>query len=77
MSDQVQPLHQQPSQQGPSLSRQLLRNKAFMGQNFASPTDSIMSPCSAKLQAQKSKHLQRKPMRSFQEALRQSSQSEN
>ncbi|CCG82377.1 Predicted protein [Taphrina deformans PYCC 5710] len=55
----VQPLHQdkKPQQSNLEYQRQLLAKKiAESDGKFASPTDSMMSPCTAKLQANKKRH---------------------
>lgn len=56
---EVQPLHQEKRPQMSNLEhqRQLLAMKiAENDGKFASPTDSMMSPCTAKLQANKKRH---------------------
>ncbi|KAK9456353.1 hypothetical protein V1511DRAFT_510165 [Dipodascopsis uninucleata] len=53
LNEVVQPLHQEAGNiQRPIMHRQLLETRT----NFASPTDNLMSPCTAKLQAHKKKH---------------------
>lgn len=54
----VQPLHQDKKPQSNlEHQRQLLAKKiAESDGKFASPTDSMMSPCTAKLQANKQRH---------------------
>ncbi|CAN6600701.1 hypothetical protein TRVA0_001S09252 [Trichomonascus vanleenenianus] len=62
----IEPLHHNVPK-GNALHRQLL-NRSMKGQNFASPTDSLMSPCSQKIQAHKNKHFQRaKPQMLFKQ----------
>ncbi|KAK9381841.1 uncharacterized protein V2V93DRAFT_368016 [Kockiozyma suomiensis] len=57
LSDSAQnqlPLH---VSEGQNVQRQILHNKFLEARtNFASPTDNLMSPCTAKLQAHKKKH---------------------
>lgn len=58
-TNDVQPLHQdkKPQQSNLEYQRQLLAKKiAESDGKFASPTDSMMSPCTAKLQANKKRH---------------------
>ncbi|KAK9375276.1 uncharacterized protein V1513DRAFT_443332 [Lipomyces chichibuensis] len=51
---EVQPLHTSESQ---NLQRHVLHQKIFQARtSFASPTDNLMSPCTAKLQAHKKRH---------------------
>ncbi|KAK9384709.1 hypothetical protein V1515DRAFT_561532 [Lipomyces mesembrius] len=51
---EVQPLHTSESQ---NLQRHVLHQKIFEARtSFASPTDNLMSPCTAKLQAHKNRH---------------------
>ncbi|KAK9473694.1 Spo12 family protein, partial [Dipodascopsis tothii] len=59
--------------------RPLFHQKVFeTRQNFASPTDNMLSPCTAKLQAHKSKHFVRgKPMRLRFEQLAAANDKEN
>ncbi|KAK9477528.1 hypothetical protein V1514DRAFT_333552 [Lipomyces japonicus] len=50
----IQPLH---SSSASNVQRQLLHQKLFEARtSFASPTDNLMSPCTAKLQAHKTRH---------------------
>ncbi|KAK9247136.1 Spo12 family protein [Lipomyces tetrasporus] len=50
----VQPLHASDSH---NLQRHLLHQKVFEARtSFASPTDNLLSPCTAKLQAHKKRH---------------------
>ncbi|KAK7207515.1 hypothetical protein BZA70DRAFT_271509 [Myxozyma melibiosi] len=50
----MQPLQ---ATEGQNVQRQILHNKFLEARtNFASPTDNLMSPCTAKLQAHKKKH---------------------
>lgn len=75
-SQNIQPMHQSSQLPRNPLHRQLFGKAGGMGsssngqaQTFASPTDSIMSPCTAKLQAHKNKHLTRtKPQMLFRQA---------
>ncbi|EMR08605.1 hypothetical protein PNEG_03081 [Pneumocystis murina B123] len=48
----IQPMHQGNL----DLQRQLLKRKVIYGGNIASPTDDLMSPTTAKLQAHKQKY---------------------
>ncbi|KAK9465991.1 hypothetical protein V1512DRAFT_264462 [Lipomyces arxii] len=53
-NSQQQPPHQFD---GSSIQKHLLHQKFFEARtSFASPTDNLMSPCTAKLQAHKKKH---------------------
>lgn len=42
---------------GNLMQRKLLHKKLFQQKSFASPTDNLMSPCSAKLRAHKNKYI--------------------
>ncbi|EEB06297.1 Spo12 family protein [Schizosaccharomyces japonicus yFS275] len=65
----IQPLHQGNLN---NLHKQVFqaRNVPKAGPSFASPTDNLMSPCTAKLQAHKKKYYTKgKPVSSLQASL--------
>ncbi|KTW26806.1 uncharacterized protein T551_03268 [Pneumocystis jirovecii RU7] len=58
----IQPMHQGNLE----LQRQLLQRKIIYGGNIASPTDDLMSPTTAKLQAHKRKYYNKAKPQSLQ-----------
>lgn len=50
------PLNPSTGNSGNMMQRQL-HKKLFQQKSFASPTDNLMSPCSAKLRAHKNKYI--------------------
>ncbi|RMI95680.1 hypothetical protein BD777DRAFT_129532 [Yarrowia lipolytica] len=50
------PLNPSSGNSGNMMQRQL-HKKLFQQKSFASPTDNLMSPCSAKLRAHKNKYI--------------------
>ncbi|KAG5367952.1 hypothetical protein CJU90_0132 [Yarrowia sp. C11] len=74
------PLNPSSGNSGNMMQRQL-HKKLFQQKSFASPTDNLMSPCSAKLRAHKNKYIsinnKAKPGMSFNARLQKSMSEES